>query len=525
MQFLKWQWNLGAILIILLILIPIAVIVFHLPFLDKDTLHHLSEHVLMRYVSGSLKILFGVLALTFILGVSTAFLIAFYDFFGSKILEWVLILPLAIPAYIMGFVWVNLLEFEGVIPTLLGIDKRIDIMNIYGTILLLSLALYPYVYFFVKNNFSKNLGNILLSAQTLSASNLKIFWKIVLPFCRISIIGSLSLVGMEVLSEYGLVSYFGVDTFSAGIFRTWLNGGDETSGIALASMLILFVFVLLAIESIQRGNRKYTQKQFVQTPKRALKGIYGFLAFAWCFVILFFAFIIPMVWLLYWGFYDFFANLPKFIEAIYYSLFMSIFSAFFIVWISYYLCFVVRLGESKFSQIILKISTLGYAIPGAVIAMGILLFLGFINKNIFEPLNIAYALGGGFGILFFGYLIRFLASGVFSLESSYANISKNIDYSSIVLKSSPFSLLFKIHLPLLKSSLALVFVVVAIDILKELPISTILSSSGFQTLSAAAFSYAENEQIYNTALPSVFIVLFALIPTLAMHFLQKNGAE
>ena len=260
----------------------------------------------------------------------------------------------------------------------------------------------------------------------------------------------------------------------------------------------------------------------MQAPKKKLKGVWAGLAFLWCALLTFFAFIVPIVWLLYWGVQDFSENLLKFSDAIYYSLLMSLGSAFLIVVIAYYLCFVVRLGNNKFASIILKTCSLGYAVPGTVIAIGLLLFFSFINTSILEKLSISYALGGGFAILFFGYLIRFLSSGIFSMESSYANISKNIDYSSILLRPSPFALFFKIHLPLLKNGLALVFVIVSIDILKELPISTILSPSGYQTLFAAVFAYAENELIYNMALPSLLIVLFALIPTLMMQVLEKN---
>lgn len=520
---LSWRWNLVALFAITLVLIPILVVLSYLPFIDKETLLHLSRYVLPRYIWGSFVILVGVIVLTFILGVSTAYLIAFYRFFGSRVLEWALILPLAIPAYIMGFVWVSLCEYQGFIPTLLGLERRIDIMNVWGTTLLLSFSLYPYVYFFVKNNFSKNLGNIILSAQTLSHSPFKIFYKIILPFCRLSIIGALSLVGMETLSEYGLVAYFGVDTFSAGIFRTWLGGGDEASGIALSAALIVCVFIFLLLESYERGNRGYANHHFIDTPKQKLGGFRGFMAFLWCFMVLLFAFIIPMIWLLYWGFYDISQSFDKFATSMWYSLSASFISAFCIVLVSLYLCFVVRFAKGAVAKIILKVTSLGYAIPGAVVAIGILLFLGFINTKILEPLHVTYALGGGFGILVFGYLIRFLASGIFAMESGFAKIPKSFDYSALSLKVSPLKLLWRIHIPLLSSSMALAFVIIAIDILKELPISTILASSGFQTLSAAAFGYSENEQIYDAAFPSVLIVLFGLIPTFLMHYLEKHS--
>lgn len=525
MKNLNLFWIISAIFITSLILIPIFVIIAHLPFIDMDTLSHLGRFVLPRYIFGSVILLFGVLALTLILGISTAYLIAFYDFFGRKVFEIALILPLAIPAYIMGFAWVALCEFEGVIPTLLGVESRIDIMNPLGAIIILSFALYPYIYFFVKNNFTHNLGTILLSAQSLSASNVRIFWRVVLPFSRISIVGALMLVLMETLSEYGLVAYFGVDSFSAGIFRTWLGGGDKSSGIALSAVLVIFVFVLLALESYQRKNRSYAQSTFLPTPRQRLRTFGNALAFLWCAIVLFFAFIVPFAWLLFWGFYDIANSFPKFTSAMIYSLVMSLSSAFVIVAIAFFLCFIVRLGGGRISKVILTLANLGYAIPGAVVAIGILLFLGFINAQILNPLNIAYALGGGFLVLFFGYLVRFLASGIFATQGGFAKIPQNFDFTALNLKATPTRIFTQIHFPLIRSSLALAFVIVAIDILKELPISTILASSGYQTLSAAAFGYSDNEQIYDAALPSLLIVLFALIPTLLMHFLHDSGAK
>ena len=523
MKNLNFAWLFSAILATSLILIPIFVIIAHLPSIDADTLAHLGRFVLPRYIFGSAVIVFGVLVLTLILGISTAYLIAFYDFFGRKFFEIALILPLAIPAYIMGFAWVSLCEFEGVIPTLFGIQSRIDIMNPLGAIVILAFALYPYIYFFVKNNFTHNLGTILLASQSLSASNARIFWRVVLPFCRIGILGASLLVMMETLSEYGLVVHFGVDTFSAGIFRTWLGGGDKNSGIALSAVLVLFVFVLLSVESYQRKSRSYAQSAFLPTPRQKLRKFKGAFAFLWCAVVLFFAFVVPFAWLLYWGFYDIANSFPKFTSAMVYSLLMSLTSAFAIVGIAYFLCFVARLGGGRCAKIILKLASLGYAIPGAVVAIGILLFLGFINAQILNPLNIAYALGGGFLVLFFGYLVRFLASGIFALDSAFAKIPRTFDFTALSLKAPPLRIFTKIHFPLIKSSLALAFVIVAIDILKELPISTILASSGYQTLAAAAFGYSENEQIYDAALPSLLIVLFALIPTLLMHFLDNSN--
>ncbi|ENC9217993.1 iron ABC transporter permease [Campylobacter lari] len=524
MKFLSLRWSFATFFFCSLIILPILAIILHLPFIDINTLKHLSKNVLPRYIFGSAFILFGTLVLCLIIGLVSAYLIAFYKFFGSKFFEWFLILPLAIPSYVMGFVWIDLFEFQGLIPTLLGVDRRIDIMNAYGVIVILSFALYPYVYFFAKNTFAYGLGNIILSAKTLKASNLKTFFKVILPFCRVGIVGALLLVAMEVLSDYGLVAYFGVDTFSAGIFRTWGSGGDEVSAVALSVALLVFIALLMLLEKTQRGKKGFNQNVFLPTPKDELKGIKAFLAFLWCFLVAFFAFVVPIMWLVYWAGFDFMQNLSNVLTPAFYSFSVALVSSFAIVGVAFYLCFVVRLNDTKASKITLWLTTLGYSLPGAVVAVGILVILGVLNY-IFDLLSFEYAIGGGFLVLFFGYFVRFLASGIFATQSGYERISKNIDYANLTLKSKPFKIFTQIHFPLMKHYLALAIVIICVDILKELPISTILSPSGFQTLSSLVFAYSENELIYNVSLPSLIIVLFGIIPTFLMHYFQNKNNQ
>ncbi|MCR6575736.1 iron ABC transporter permease [Campylobacter insulaenigrae] len=524
MKFLSLRWLLPTFFLCVLIILPILAIVLHIPFIDIGTLEHLSKNVLPRYVYGSAIILFGTLILCLVLGLVSAYLISFYKFFGSKFFEWFLILPLAIPSYVMGFVWIDLFEFKGLIPTFLGIERRIGIMNSYGVIVILSFALYPYVYFFAKNSFSHGLGSIILSAKILKASNLKTFFRIILPFCRIGIISSLLLVAMETLSDYGLVAYFGVDTFSAGIFRTWGSGGDEVSAVALSVALLVFIALLMLLEKIQRGKKSFTQNVFLPTPKDELKGIKAFLAFLWCFCLAFLAFIVPIIWLVYWAKFDFIQSFYNILTPSLYSLSVSLISSFCIVFVAFYLCFVIRLNNTKFSKTMLWLATLGYSLPGAVVAVGILVILGVLNW-IFDVFSFEYAVGGGFLVLFFGYFVRFLASGIFATQSGFERISQHIDYANLTLKIKPFKIFACIHFPLMKYYLALAVVIICVDILKELPISTILSPSGFQTLSSLVFAYSETELIYNVALPSLIIVLFGIIPTFLMHYLQDKNNQ
>lgn len=516
------KWFILAICICLLVCLPIISIISYIPLIDFDTLSHLSQYVLPRYIAGSLIILIGVLILSALLGIISAYLVSFFTFSFSKFFDFALILPLAIPTYILGFVWVDLLEYRGAFFTLF--QQKIDIMNNWGAITIISFALYPYVYFFCKNAFSQNLGYLILSAQTLGASQKSIFLKIILPFSRLSIVGSLFLVAMETLNEYGLVSYFGVDTFSAGIFRVWGGAGDEKSAVALSFALLVFVFVVIFLESYQRGHKGYMTQKFIQLPKTKLSGIPNLLAFFWCLSLFLLAFGFPMIWLLYWGSHNITENFFKISSPAFYSIIMSCISSILIVVIGFYLCFITRIHSCKLSHTLLKTSTLGYALPGAVIAIGVLVFLNTLN-SIFNFFHLSYIISGSVAILFFGYLIRFLASSIFSLESAFAKIPSSLDRATFSLKHSSLFLALKIHTPLIKSQLALAFIIVLVEVLKELPISTILAASGYQSLASIAFAYSENEQIYSVALPSLIIVLFSLIPTLCIHFFNSSNGE
>lgn len=515
-------WIVGAIFIALVVLIPILNVIFHIPFFEKDILGHLYEYVLPRYIKGSIIVLGGVLIITFIIGVSCAYLISFFNFFGSKFLEWMLILPLAIPAYIMGFAYSSIFTCNGILykylPLLFRHDNcHVDVMNNYGAIALLSFSFYPYVYFFTKNAFSRNLGNILEASYALRAGPFRSFFRVVLPFCRISIVGALILVAMETLSDYGLVAYFGVETFSAGIFKVWTGYGDRNTTMALSAALILFVFLFLGIERLNRGDRGFYASNFQWTEKKTLPPIKSLFAFLWCFIVLCFAFIIPMSWLIYWGSHDFSNNIAKFYEPMINSFTLCIVSSFIIVLVSFYLSFIARNG-GKFLEYVLKVISLGYALPGAVVAASMLIFFGFVNQY-FDALILA----GGFLALFMGFLIRFLGSSLYSLESSYAKIPHSIDEVTYSLKGNSITLFARIHAPLLKGGLFLAFIIVAIDMLKELPITMILSPFNFSTLSVSAFQYATDEQIYSSALPSILIVGFGLIPTYLLHYLDRDS--
>lgn len=509
--------------IALIVLIPVIVVLVKLSgvlIYGNEDVDYIVKNLIPSYLKDSAILVVGVIILTAIFGIISAYLVSFHNFFLSKFFNIALILPLAIPAYISGFIYVNIFDFDGIIVDLFGFT--IDILNIYGAIFILSLCLYPYVYFFAKNSFSNNMGNILDVAYSLGASNTRAFFKITLPYNRIAITGSLFLVIMETLSDYGLVAYFGVNSFSAGIFKLFLSFNNEIGAMALSGVLLAFIFGLILLEDYERKNKTYVQTSFKVTKKTKLKGIKNILAFLFCFTLLGFAFLIPITWLIYWAIKvapDYLSS-KEFIVATINSFSIAGISSFVIVVVAFFLSFVARMNKNKSSKVILKLTTLGYAMPGTIIALGILLFFGILNKKLVE-LNLPLVFTGGFVVIIIAYLIRFLATALYPIQGAYSKIKNNIDLTSIVLKRNSFILFFKIHTPLLSSTLLLGIVVALIDVLKELPITMLLGPFNFTTLSVMAYGYAGNEQIYEASLPSLLIVGLSLIPTLVMHYLKK----
>lgn len=388
-------YKLGAILLALFLALPIFGIfaeLFYILFQNfntsnlaefssiKENLSHFFNYLFLKFIKDTFIISVGVLCLSLILGVSSAYLIANYDFYFCKILEKLLILPLAIPAYILAFVYMGIMDFQGFFHENFGF--RIDFFNHYGVIFVLGISLYPYIYLFAKTAFKSEAKEAYEVAKIMKYSEFRIFTRVALLSARPAIFSGALLVLMETLSDYGASAYLGVDTFSAGIFKLWYDLNDSYSSSVLSSILMLFVF------------------------------------------------------------------LDK----------------------------------------IFHISLLG-------------------NSLI---------------VLVFAYIIRFLASAIYSLEGGYNKIHLNIDEASLNLRASYFILFFKIHTPLMKHFLFLAFIIVFIDTIKELPLSRILAPFGFETLSVKAFWFASDERIYDAALPSLFIVFLSLIVVIWMDKITRK---
>src|SRR5690554_48826 len=378
------KWTGGAVLILLLVLTPIFTILIKLFDTPGEHWRHIVSNLLPGYFSNSLILLLGVGILTFIIGVSMAWLVSIYEFPGRKYFEWLLILPLAFPSYMMAYSYVGILEYTGPVQAFfrntLGIHFKgpiFDIMNMPGAIFILAISLFPYVYVICRASFMTQSNQLQEAALLLGSNRMRVFTKVALPMARPAVAGGVALVGMEVLNDYGTVKYFGVDTFTSGIFRAWFSFGDINTAIYLSGILTLIVLVLIWLENLQRGKRVWSTPRGsskpaarVESQSKSTRVLYTSL----CAFVLLISFALPLTQLFYWVSLTWREVVnSEFLILILRSFSLAIGSAVAIAILSIFLLYAVRLSPLKWTRHIARGASLGYAIPGAVIAVGVMI--------------------------------------------------------------------------------------------------------------------------------------------------------
>lgn len=524
------KWTGGAIVILLLVFTPIFTILIKLFDPPGEHWKHIASNLLSGYFSNSLILLLGVGIFTFIIGVSMAWLVSIYEFPGRKYFEWLLILPLAFPAYMMGYSYVGILEYTGPVQAFLRNNfdihftgPMVDIMNMPGAIFILSISLFPYVYVICRASFSTQ-SNVFQEAALLLGSNRwRVFTRVALPMARPAIAGGLALVGMEVLNDYGTVKYFGVDTFTSGIFRAWFSFGDVSTAIYLSGILTLIVLALLIIENLQRGKRSWNARNASSKPGIRLfpeRKIIAWLFTGLCFLVLLVSFIFPLAQLFYWVALTWREVIDsQFITLILRSFSLAAGAAVVIAALSIFLLYTVRLSPLKWTRHITRGAALGYAIPGAVIAVGVMIpaiqvdrFLIWITSG-----KVGLILSGSVFILIFAYIVRFMAVGYNAIDAGFQKTGAAVNEVARSLGASPMRTLWKIDLPLIKNSIAGAILLAFVDIMKELPLTLILRPFNFHTLATKAFDMATNEMIAESANASLIVVLTGVIPIIILN--------
>ena len=513
-------WTLPAIFLGLLICLPISEILLNLT-TPAENWEHLRETVLGRYLQGSLILVIGTAVLSILFGVSSAWLVSCCEFPGRKVFEWALILPLAIPPFVAAYAYFDLLD--NMTPLLVWVRLNVspsamitlsDTIVYPVTILVLSSVLYPYVYLMTRAAFSMQGTQFIEAARTLGHGPVYVFWRVALPMARPAIVAGVSLVVMETLNDYGAVKHFGVPTFTTGIFRTWLSLNDMPGALRLAACLMVLVFFFLFLEKCLRFRAKFhVNKQAGRTLRRySLGKVASFAAIVCCLLPLLAGFLVPVSRMSWWASLTF----EKVLDSSFFGLILNstgiaAIAGLITMTIALFLAFSARYFNCRKLSFTNRLAILGYSVPGAVIAMGVLLLTGH-----FRDFG-GWVLTGSLVTLTFAYLVRFLAVAWQSIDSGMERNCDQLNDASKTLGASPGVSLRMVNVPLLRNSMLAAGLFVFVDTMKELPLTLILRPFNFETLSTRAFDLTSQAQIPESSLPSLCIILVVLLPVICLN--------
>lgn len=532
------MWTVSAAIIMILLFLPNLTIVKGIFTPSNENWAHMKEFVMGSFIKTSFILISATAILTIIIGLSLAWIIVQYDFPLRRFLKWTLILPLSIPPFIGAYTYHGILNYTGVIQTTLrdqfGMSLNqsyFDIMNLPGAIFIYTMFLYPYVYTITRIFLSQQSASLIESARMLGKGSWRTFFQVVIPISRVSVIGGASLVVLEVLNDYGVVKYFGIQTFTTAIFQSWFGLGDIETSIKLAASLMGFVIVILMIEKLLRGRRQYSYSTTKVRPLQRiqLKGLKALLATSYGLIILSLGFFIPIAQLIDWTILTF-GTIPmsEFMSYVKNSVLVAGISATVIIIFALIVGNFSRLVHGKVANLLPKLSILGYSIPGAVIAVAVV--TAFIGLDRFLApvyrligISTSLVLSVSLIMLISAYIIRFFAIGYNSIESGYDKIGTDFRDASRLLGVGLTKTFFKVDLPMLKGAIISGFLLIFIDILKEIPLTLILRPFNFDTLSTKAFQYASDEKIMEASQASLLIVgISALAIYIFYKFLEKE---
>ena len=499
----------------------------------SDNWFHLYNYVLSEYIINSIFLILGVSFFVVLIGVLSSWLVTNYDFFGKSFFEWALILPLAVPPYILAYTFTEIFDTYGSANNLLNNiflfdEKKVffpSVRNIYGAIGVFSFTLYPYVYLVSRMAFVNQSISIIEAGRILGLSRVGAFFKLSIPLIRPAIFAGLALVIMETLSDFGAVEHFAIATFTTGIFRTWYGMYDLNTAMQLASLLLIFVTIFLVFERLSRKKAAFVSSNSLYKKHKVmkLKGSYSFFAMLFCLIPVFIGFILPIIELINWTInykLDFFNR--DFLKSAFNSLLLALIAAFLCTMIAFLINFTARYQGNKLLSFLSSTLMLGYAVPGLILAIGITQLLTIID-NSFNLFTIDIVLTGSLIGLIIAYIIKSYALSNSTIESGFQRISNSLDDISKTLNISGIKLMYKIHFPLLRTGLLTSTLLVGSEVIKELPATLILRPFNFETLAVSAYNYASEERMYEAAAPSIAIVIVGLLPIIILSRMIKNS--
>ncbi|SEL56925.1 ABC transporter permease [Halomonas daqiaonensis] len=533
-------WTVLILAVALVVALPVLAILAHIVMPTGGVWQHLASTVLPRYLSNTLFLVVTVGIGTMVIGTGTAWLVVMCRFPGKRLFEWALLLPLAVPTYVIAYAYTDFLQVAGPFQSWLrelfgwsyGDYYFPDIRSLGGAATLITLVLYPYVYLLARAAFLEQSVCVLDVGRTLGRGPWRLFASVAVPLARPALVGGVSLVLMETLNEFGAVQFFGVDTFTTGIYRTWFGLGEQVAAAQLAACLLAFVIALVLLERWSRGKRRYfhTTNRYQQLPEYALHGWRAAGAFMACALPVLIGFLIPS------GILGQLAiqqgdNLlgTRFLGFAGNSLLLSAVAAVIAVGLAMILSYGARIDDRPLTRLATRIAAMGYAIPGSVVAVGILIPFAWLDNTVNSWLHehhgviVGLIFSGSAFILIYAYVVRFLAVSFNAVEASLGKVTPSMDAAARTLGQTAGGTLRRVHTPIMRGSLFAAGILVFVDVMKELPATIILRPFNFDTLAVRAHSLASDERLAEASTASLAIVAVGIIPVILLSIAMRRS--
>ena len=517
-------WYFSSFVISIIVAIPIVTVFSS--FFETTGIYSsiIKETFLYEYILNSIYLLMGVLFLTFIIGVGCAYLVSFYKFPGANFFKWALILSFAVPSYIYSYSLTAFFENYGtafsILKNIFGDGEYNSVIpkfdGMLGAIISISFSLFGYVYVLTRASFHYQSQNLIELGKNLGFSKQKSFFNIILPSARPAIVAGLSLVAMETLSDFGSVSFFGISTLTTGIYNAWISFDDLTLANRLSFFLLIFILGLFILENFSRKKAKYhslSKGGFKAKSLILLTGFKAFFAFTFCLTVFAISFLFPVLQMLYWTiiFPKHFTDLNV-MQLLINTMLLVFLSSCVLISLAFISNYGNRVSKSRFLEIITTFSISGYAIPGIILAVAFITFISWFDNNIIIFFGIgtikSIFIGSILGLVLV-YFVRFYSLACNGIKSGYLKINYSIDESAYLLGYSKFKTFTNIHVPYLKNSVLLIGILIAIEIIKELPITLIMRPFNFETFATSAYIFASQDLLEAAAAPSLFLITIA----------------
>ncbi len=522
-------WRLVILLVAVLVIAPMSVVFFSWLNPAVEIWQHLAETLLSDLLINTFWLVTGVSTGTVLLGVSLAWLTAVCEFPGRKVFSWALLLPLAVPTYVLAFVSLGLFDFAGPVQTQLrawfGTSAWFpDMRSTIGVVAVMTLALYPYVYLLTRNAFLTQGKRMLEAAESLGCSPWRAFFKVVLPMARPWIAGGALLVIMEALADFGAVSIFNYDTFTTAIYKAWFGFFSLPAAAQLSSCLVMIVFAIIAFEQWLRSRMRFTAARLSPSSERVkLDRAARWLAVAYALGVLSVAFIVPLLQLLVWTLKVFHREFDsRYLQLLAHSLTLGLAAALLVSGTALVLAYANRRHPDRFTRSLVRTANLGYALPGTVLAVGIFIPVAAADNTLIYlarellGLEIGMLLQGTILIMLVAYLVRFMAAGFKPIDGAMHRVTPSIDEAARLLGLRGVKLLARIHLPMLRGGVLTAATLVFVDVMKEMPITLMTRPFGWDTFAVKIFELTSEGEWERAALPALTLLLSGLVPIILL---------